>query len=155
MLMVINSVISRWIYFVIKQEMKAASPVTEVKFNPETPNPGFFQIYGSVDRYKILPGPFYRLLGLFHLILLFPTSVLLVGFVWQFYPRKTSPSAGQTKQCIYPAWGMKDSEVRRIKCSLAGLTKVNVLTESRRACLRLCVDSQRSSQAIAKGVLPL
>lgn len=61
----------------INQEMKPASSVTEVKFNPETPNLGLFQIYGSVDRYKILPGPFYRLLGLFHLILLFPSTVIV------------------------------------------------------------------------------
>lgn len=77
MLMVINSVISRWIQFFINQEMKPASSVTEVKFNPETPNLGLFQIYGSAGRYKTLPRPFYRLLGSFHLILLFPAVVIV------------------------------------------------------------------------------
>lgn len=42
-----------------------------------------FQIYGSVDEYKIQPGPFYRLVVLLHTILLFPTTVLFdrAGFV--------------------------------------------------------------------------
>lgn len=42
-----------------------------------------FQIYGSVDYYKIHPGPFYRLLAPFHVILLFPATVLFdrAGFV--------------------------------------------------------------------------
>lgn len=57
--------------FLINKEMKP-----EVKFNPGTTNLDLFQIYGSVDQYKILPGPFYRLLCLVHLILLFPTTVL-------------------------------------------------------------------------------
>lgn len=115
-------------FFFIKQEMKPASPVTEVKFNPETPNLGYpFQIYGSVDLYKIQPGPFYRLLGLFHLILLFfpPTTVLFVraGFVRavtaSFIPGKCCPPL--EKQESAPPHAGQSSE--RIISSVSGLTK--------------------------------
>ncbi len=96
--------------------MKPASPVTEVKFNPETPNLGLFQIYGSEDWYKILPRPFYRLLGLFHLILLFPNTVLFVRACFvravpaSFIPGKRCPPQEKRGSASPPA--MTDSQVR-------------------------------------------
>lgn len=52
-------------------------PATQVTFNPGAARPGSFQIYSSVDWCKMLP--FYRLVGLFHFILLFPATVLSGG----------------------------------------------------------------------------
>lgn len=116
-MMVINSAISRWIRLFINQEMKPASPVTEVTFNPDTPNLGLFQIYGSEDRYKTLPGPFYRLLGLFHLILLFPNTVLFVraGFVRavtrQFFSQE-NVALHRRNRVAHPNRPWQDSQVR-------------------------------------------
>lgn len=131
---------------VIKQEMKPAASVTEVKFNPDRPNLGLLQIYGSVDRFKILPGPFYRLLGLFHLILrlfFFPPSNRCYCLIdlclcasccnvhLQFYPSEMLPSAGGRRRCAHPSarGPMTGPSSERIIRSVAGLTKVNVLTE--------------------------
>lgn len=40
------------VFFCYEAGNETSAPATEVTFNPETPNLGSFQIYGSEDRYK-------------------------------------------------------------------------------------------------------
>lgn len=142
--------------------MKAASPVTEVKFNPETLNLGLFQIYGSVDRYKILPRPFYRLLVLFQFdIAFFPPkplyclSELALLELWLLVLFQGNVAIHRRNRVVHLIHDRQS--VERIISTIIGLTQVNVCTESCRACYitsHLSVDFNISSQGIAKGVLP-
>lgn len=144
--MVINSVTYRWIYFFIYLS------VAEVKFNPQTtPHPLMPKsgLVSDICGIKIQQELFYRLHPLFHLTLasfsFFFLSAALFNRTGACCPLQDKE--GGTPRLILSIQQRQAVKRAGIISSAAGLTKINVLTESCQPCFHpLGVDFEISSQ---------